>query len=338
MKKNSYDVYGIGNAMVDIEYEVNDEFLQQLAIQKGIMTLIDEAQKESLTTQLQNRFTLKQHTGGGSAANSMVAISQFGGSTFYSCKVADDEVGDFFRSDLERIGVNSNLGSSRAAGITGQCLVMITPDAERTMHTHLGISGGLSASELDPEALRSSQYLYLEGYLASSESAREAVLAAKEIARKAGVKVSLTLSDPAMVSGFRDVFEQFSKDGMDLIFCNEEEALMWSNSTSLNAAAEVLKRSAHTFVITLGAEGALVYDGVDCNTIKSYSTTAIDSNGAGDMFAGAFLFGLTHGYSYRDAAGLANRSAAQLVSQFGARLQRSVQQELLTATTPAALI
>jgi len=327
----SYDVYGIGNAMVDTEYEVSDEFLQQLSIQKGIMSLIDESRKTSLTGELDKRFTLKQNTGGGSAANTMASVCQFGGTAFYSCKVADDAVGDFFQSDLERIGVNSNLNSTREVGITGQCLVMITPDAERTMNTFLGISGNLSTNELNPEALGSSQYLYLEGYLASSESGRAAALEAKEIARKAGVKVSLTLSDPAMVSGFRHVFEEFTKDGIDLIFCNEEEALIWSNSGSLDAAAEELKKCANSFVITLGAEGALVYDGSDYSKIDGHPAAAIDSNGAGDMFAGAFLYGLTHGYSCAFAADLANRSAARLVSQFGARLSRDVQQELLQA-------
>lgn len=330
---NNYDVYGVGNALVDTEYEVNDEFLQQLSIPKGIMSLIDHDRKTTLISELDKRFTLKQQTGGGSAANTMVAICQFGGTSFYSCRVADDEVGDFFRSDLDRIGVHCNLGSKRHAGNTGQCLVMITPDAERSMNTYLGISGNLATTDLTPEAIRSSNYLYLEGYLASSESAREVALAAKEIARKAGVKVSLTLSDPAMVSAFRDVFEQFSLGGIDLIFCNREEALIWGQTDSLDAATQELKKIARTFVITLGAEGALVYDGHDCSRIASYPATAIDSNGAGDMFAGAFLYGLTHGYSYSSAAQLANRSAAHLVSQFGARLHQHEQQELIQPAT-----
>jgi|TARA_B100000315_G_scaffold137571_1_gene126651 fructokinase len=328
---NDYNVYGVGNAMVDTEYEVNDEFLQRLSVSKGIMSLIDDDRKAALISELDNQFTLKNRTGGGSAANTMVAVCQFGGTAFYSCRVGDDDVGDFFRSDLDRIGVHSNLGSKRNAGITGQCLVMITPDAERSMNTCLGISGDLASTDLLPDAIRSSDYLYLEGYLASSETAREVALEAREIARKAGVKVSLTLSDPAMVSGFRDVFEQFTAGGVDLIFCNREEALIWSNRDSLDAATEELKKSARTFVITLGAEGALVYDGHDCCTIESYPITAIDSNGAGDMFAGAFLYGLTHGHSYANAADLANRSAAHLVSQFGARLQREEQQQLMQA-------
>ena len=326
---NKYDVYGLGNALVDAEYEVNDEFLQQLSIPKGVMSLIDDDRRAALSSELDTRFTIKQRTGGGSAANTMVAMCQFGGTAFYSCRVGDDDVGDFFRSDLERIGVHSNLGAKRNGGVTGQCLVMITPDAERSMNTCLGTSGDLESNVLVPEAIRSSDYLYLEGYLASSESAREVALEAKEIARNAGVKVSLTLSDPAMVSGFRDVFEQFTAGGIDLVFCNREEALIWANRDSLNAAMQELKKSAQAFVITLGADGALVYDGHDCSRIESYPTTAIDSNGAGDMFAGAFLYGLTHGYSYASAADLANRCAAYLVSQFGARLPLDVQQQLL---------
>ena len=319
--KQRYDVYGIGNAMVDTEYEVDDGFLAELDIAKGMMTLIDYPRKQELSRKLDRSQIASKNTGGGSAANTIVALSQLGGDTFYSCKVSDDEIGDFYLQDLIDNGVDTNLVGLREDGITGRCIVMVTPDAERTMNTFLGATSNLSGAELVPDAIRKSSWLYLEGYLASQSSSTEAVLEAQRIARESGVKISLTLSDPSMVENFREVFAEFGSHGIDLLFCNREEALMWADTSSMDVAVERLRKETETFVITLGAEGALVYDGNDLNQVDAYPATAIDTNGAGDMFAGAFLYGITHGYSYQLAADLGNRASAKLVARFGARME-----------------
>jgi sugar/nucleoside kinase (ribokinase family) len=325
----NYHVYGLGNALVDTEYEVDDNFLTDFSIDKGLMTLIDEQTKLEITHHLDRRYSAKKHTGGGSAANTMVALAQFGGSAFYSCKVADDEIGSFYMHDLHKVGVVTNLGSQKHDGITGQCLVMITPDAERTMTTFLGITQDLSVAELDAESLASSDYLYIEGYLVSSNTGKKAAIEARRIAREAGVKVSITLSDPAMVDNFKDGFLEIFDGQVDLLFCNREEALMWTAARDIQEAAEILTKDAAKFAITLGGEGSLIYDGQEFSMIAPQPTQAIDTNGAGDMFAGAFLYGITHGYSFVDAAQLANKSAASLISKFGARLNPESQRSII---------
>ncbi len=318
MKK--YDVYGIGNALVDMEFLVEDEFLVSHNIDRGHMTLVDEDRQNTLMNAIDKDKTKMQS--GGSAANSIIAVSQFGGKTFYSCKVANDDLGDFYMNDLKQAGVDSNLhDGDRSDGITGKCLVMVSPDAERTMNTFLGITESYSPAEIDETALKNSTYLYIEGYLVSSESGHRAMLEAKKIARENGVKTSLTFSDPNMIQFFRDNMDSVVGDGMDLIFCNEEEAKAFTGKDSLIEAREDLKNYASTFAITLGKKGATIFDGDTFIDIESYPVKAIDSNGAGDMFAGAFLYGLTHGHSYGHAGKIASLASSKVVSQYGPRLE-----------------
>ncbi len=324
-----YHVYGVGNALVDTEYEIDDSFLDDFSIDKGMMTLIDEQTLREMSTHLNRRFTAKKQTGGGSAANTIVSLAQFGGKTFYSCKVADDHIGDFYMKDLHRLGVVTNLGSQKHEGVTGQCLVMITPDAERTMTTYLGITQDLSQRELDEEKIRASEYLYIEGYLVSSDTGKQAAIKARQIAEAAGVKVSVTLSDPAMAEHFKPAFHEIIGDKVDLLFCNRDEALIFTGASSIEAAAEAMQGHTRGFAITLGSEGSLIYDGEQLFKAPPHPTRAIDTNGAGDMFAGAFLFGITHGYSFHQAADLANKSAARLVAHFGARMDQATQKNLL---------
>ncbi|MEZ5508000.1 MAG: adenosine kinase [Gammaproteobacteria bacterium] len=322
-----YDVYAIGNALVDMEFAIDDEFLTRLSIDKGVMTLVDEAQQQKLYE------ALAGHTGkmasGGSAANTIIAVSHFGGKSFYSCKVANDPAGDFYVQDLVRAGVDTNLHSERDPGTSGRCIVMITPDAERTMHTFLGISEKVSEAELHEDAIKASKYVYLEGYLVTSPNARAAAIKARKIAEASGVKTALTFSDPNMVTFFREGLKEMLGDGVDLLFCNETEALTWTGMDDIEAAAEDLKSIARSFAITLGSEGALVFDGQDYHRIPATPVKAVDTNGAGDMFAGAFLYGLTHGYGYVRAGALATKAAGRLVTQFGPRLKPDEHKPLL---------
>lgn len=324
-----YDVYGIGNALVDKEFEVTDEFLAHEKLQKGMMTLVDEESQTHLLNRLMERFGLKKRAGGGSAANTMYAISRFGGRAYYSCKVASDEYGEFYVQELGDHNIHTNLSELRDYGTTGKCLVMVSPDAERTMLTCLGISEKLSSTDLDPEAIAASHYVYLEGYLVTSETGRQACIDARKIAEANGVKTSLTLSDPSMVQYFRGGLEDMIGDGVDLLFANDIEAKSWTGKDDINEAIAALGDIARTAVVTLGPEGAAVNDGGNIIRIAPTPVKAIDSNGAGDMFAGAFLYAVTQGHDYATAGSLASAAAAATVSHFGPRLSHEQHQEIL---------
>ena len=314
-----YDVYGIGNALVDIDFEVSQDFLSDHNIKKGLMTLVDEETQTRLIEAIDGKNTEKKS--GGSAANTVMAVSQFGGSAFYSCKVADDEFGQFYLNDLSEAGIATNLdGKTKEQGITGKCLVMITDDADRTMNTFLGITTSLSTSEVSEEAIKDSEYIYLEGYLVASPTAFEAMKLTKRLAEKNGVKTSITLSDPSIVEGFKGLFHEVIGEGVDLLFCNEDEALKFTDSSNINVAREELKKFAKKFVITQGKNGAMIFDGDTFIDIEPYQVNTIDTNGAGDMFAGAFLYGITNGHSYAGSGKLASLASSKIVSQYGPRL------------------
>ena len=311
-----YTVYGIGNALVDMEFEVETQLLQELNIDKGVMTLMDEGQQTAIMQQLQD-FACKKSCGG-SAANTMVAISQFGGKGFYSCKVANDETGNFYLQDLSTCGVDTNVHNGDQ-GITGKCIVLVTPDADRTMGTFLGISGSLSEQELITEALCDSEYLYLEGYLVTSPTGKAAAIKARELAQSKGVKTSLSLSDANMTEFFAPGLLEIIGGGLDFIFANEIEALKMAQTEDLTQAIAHLKTLAKGFAITMGAQGSLIFDGEQLHEVDAVKVKAVDTVGAGDMYAGAFLYGITHGFSYPDAGSLASKAAALVVTEFGPR-------------------
>ena len=315
-----YHIYGIGNALVDIEYEVDVSFLIEHHVDKGMMTLVDEARQIELISALDKHMVKKQS--GGSAANTMIAASQFGGNCFYSCKVADDHWGDFYVDDLITAGVHSNLTMiNRPNGLTGRCLVMVTRDADRTMNTFLGITAEFSKQELVPEALKQSDWLYIEGYLVATNVSQQSMVAARNMADQYQVKTALTFSDPNMVKFFKEGLDEVIGSGIDLLFCNEDEAMTYTQTQKIGDAREALKQVAKTFVITQGKNGAMIFDGDTFVDIEPYAVEAVDTNGAGDMFAGAFLYAITHGHSYAQAGKLASLAASRVVSQFGPRLQ-----------------
>ncbi len=327
-----YHIYGIGNALVDIEYEVEVPFLSDHQVEKGMMTLVDESRQVELIAALDKHMVKKQS--GGSAANTMIAASQFGANCFYSCKVASDDWGDFYVDDLIAAGVNSNLTMiDRPSGHTGRCLVMVTPDADRTMNTYLGITAEFSQQELVPEALKQSDWLYIEGYLVATNVSQQSMVAARRLADQHQVKTALTFSDPNMVKFFKEGLDQVIGSGIDLLFCNEDEAMTYTQTQSIADAREALKQIAKTFIITQGSNGAMIFDGDTFVDIEPYSVEAVDTNGAGDMFAGAFLYAISHGHSYAQAGKLASLASSKVVSQFGPRLQwyqaKEVKQYLL---------
>jgi len=323
---SKYDVYGLGNALVDMEFEISDQFLHDNSIDKGVMTLVDENQQHELIEQLD---AFEGHkASGGSAANTLIAVSSMGGSSYYSCKVADDDLGHFYLDDLKAAGIDCNMDGKHKGGITGKCLVMVTPDAERTMHTFLGVSSELSPYEVSEDAIKNSSFCYLEGYLTTSVTGKAANIEARSLAEKHGIKTALTFSDPFVVEHFRDGFTETIGDGIDLLFCNEAEALSYTRKETVAEAIEVIKSFSKTFAITLGAKGAVVCDGSELIDIDAHPVTAVDSNGAGDLFAGAFMYGLTRGMSFEQAGKLASKASSQIVGQFGPRLKLAQYQAL----------
>lgn len=324
-----YDVYGVGNALVDIVTEVEYDFFQKNEVEKGLMTLVDEKRQQHLMKAIDMKKS--KMSGGGSAGNTVVAINQFGGKSFYSCLVAKDELGKFFLEDLKQNGVDTNLTYDKCPeGHSGRCLVMTSPDAERTMNTFLGVSSFLSPEHLDEMAIRNSSYVYLEGYLVASPKGLEAMKEAKRLAEQSRILTALTFSDPSMVKYFSKQMEEIVGASVDLLFCNEEEAMLFTGTNSVAEAREKLKGIAKKFAITLGANGAMIFDGDTFIQIEPYKVLAVDSNGAGDMFSGAFLYAITNGHSYAEAGKLASLASSRVVSQWGPRLSKEQMTKILS--------
>lgn len=323
-----FDVYGLGNALVDIQYDIDPAWLRKMGIDKGVMTLVDEERQQALIDAIDGA-PLKQSSGG-SAANSMIATTVLGGSAYYACKVGNDDLGTFYLNDLEAAGVACNR-DHRAEGTTGRCLVLITPDADRTMNTFLGITATFGPGQVEERIIADSTYLYIEGYLLSSDSGFEAALQAQKHARARGTHVALTLSDPFIVGAFKERVGRLIEGGIDLLFCNEVEARAWTGVEEIEAACRALSGQVSRFAVTCGADGARVHDGEALSHVPGFQVKAIDTNGAGDAFAGAFLYGLTHGHDAGRAGRLANFAASRVVSRYGPRLEGPIEEEVKRA-------
>lgn len=313
------DLFAIGNALIDQEFKVSDAFLTEQNLQKGTMQLTDGETQAQLFNNLKNTQVYKGQASGGSAANSTVAFSALGGSAFYACRVGNDELGAVYLNGLTEAGIQSSK-KSISDGVTGTCMVLVSPDSERTMHTYLGITAELTDTQIDFEALKTAKWLYIEGYLSTSETARVAVKQARQIARDNGVKIALTLSDPAMVQYAREGLDQLLDDGVDLLVCNEQEALMYTQTDSIEQALVELKKLSQIVAITLGAQGALICSPQQQFQVKGRQVQAVDTNGAGDAFSGSFIYALNAQQDLQTAAELAILISSQVVAQFGPRL------------------
>ena len=311
------DVYGVGNAIVDVIAEVDDEFLSEVSLEKGHMTLIDNEQMATIENKLSS--APKKIMSGGSAANTIFAVQAFGGSTAYACRLSDDSNGQHFFRDFSESGISIGNLSSAKEGATGQCLVLVTPDAERTMATNLGVSANLTNSCMDQNVLSESKMLYLEGYLATSEKNTGVALQAKEIALEAGAEVALTLSDSSILSPFRNAFESFIGEGVEILFCNEQECLTWSGTDRIDLAITEMRDFAKEIYITLGAKGSIAVSSVGIEEVETDQVVAVDTNGAGDLFAGACLYAKTQKLTAKECALFANRCAGTIVQKYGAR-------------------
>ena len=314
------DVYGVGNAIVDVIAEVDDQFLSELALEKGSMTLVDKIHM----TQLEDKLSSapKKIMSGGSAANTVFAVQAFGGSTAYACKVSNDPNGKHFFRDFSDSGISMSESSIVKQGATAQCLVLVTPDAERTMVTNLGVSANLTNSCIDEKTLSESKTLYLEGYLATSEKNTDVALQAREIAFKAGAEIALTLSDASILGPFRSAFESFIGKGVEILFCNEQECLTWCGTDRIDLAINEMRDFAKEIYITLGAKGSIAVSSVGVEEVATDHVVAVDTNGAGDMYAGACLFARTQKMTAKECALFANKCAGTIVQEYGARLSR----------------
>lgn len=331
----SVDLYVIGNALVDLEYSVDDQFLAQHQLQKGTMQLAEQSTQQQLLADLNQQYHAQEQASGGSAANSTVAFTALGGRAFYACRVGNDAFGKFYLNGLSSANVQTAKSSS-SDGETGTCVVLVTPDSERTMQTYLGITAELSTQQIDFTALNTAKYLYIEGYLATSPTARLAVQHARQLAKdrapeENSIEIAITLSDPAMVQYARAGLDDLIGDGVDILFCNEHEARMYTRTEQLDDTIAELLELSNIVIITRSEQGAiiatrsgkqLIIDAVPCH--------AIDTLGAGDAFAGAFLYGLNQGFSLQQCGDLAAATASKVVSQYGPRLQVSQYQDILT--------
>ncbi|MEM1068278.1 MAG: adenosine kinase [Planctomycetota bacterium] len=310
------DVFGVGNALVDIQAEVEEALLGKLDIEKGIMTLVDEDQQAAVLGGLDGRPL--HRCAGGSAANTIVGIADLGGSAAYVGKVGDDEVGTFFLDEMRKLGITIDV--SPASEPTGTCAVLITDDAQRTMLTHLGATATLTEQDIQESLIEAAKYVYIEGYLLTGPSTKAAAYRAMDLAKKHGTKIALTASDPFLVNMIRDEIWELVTGPVDLFFCNEEEAKSLTGDEDPIICAGKIHEHAENVALTLGDKGSLVMHGGEAFPIEGVAVEPRDTTGAGDMYAGAMLYGITNGMSWRQAGHLASHAAARIVSQMGARL------------------
>jgi sugar/nucleoside kinase (ribokinase family) len=315
-----YDIYSIGNALLDMVYEVDNEILDQLQLKKGTTKLVDEREHVAILQTLKNYAPT--YACGGSAANTAITAQMFGAKVFYTSLVASDTSGNLYYQDMMAKGIQTNLtASSRASGDTGKCIALITPDSQRTMATYLGIAANISAEIVNPQAIAASRYVYIEGYLVAQAGSCQAAAMTRKIAEQHDVKIVLTLSDQNIIALFRAGLDQIIGQGIDILFCNELEALAYTQTANLTQAEAVLKKISKQYLITLGADGALAYNGVISRQFPEYKTEVIDALGAGDTFAGAFLYAYTQGMEFFKAVDFANLAASHVVAKLGPRLE-----------------
>lgn len=321
MEKNIH-ICGIGNAIVDLQFKTTFQTIIDLHLKKGDMKLVDEEEQAKIIKASSKEKPLI--CSGGSAANTIIAFSQFGGKAAYQSLVGDDDHGKFYAKEFEELGINLHTDFLPKIK-TNTCAVLITPDGERTMNTHLGETGIYSKDRLDRDLIAQSEWLYIEGYKLSDPVSTEAIFEAIKIAKENNTKIAFTSSALFIIESQRRNFERISIDS-DLLFFNEEEAMLFTDTYNVKNAYNKLKKNFYRhFVITCGKDGAMYfYDGKDY-TVPSYSLkpNPIDTTGAGDMFAGGFLYGLVAEKDIKLAGVLGSYSAGIIVNQYGARINKN---------------
>lgn len=316
MTTPTLDVVGIGNAIVDVLAQADDAFIVGEKLAKGTMTLIDEARAH----ELYNRMGSGLEASGGSAANTIAGIASLGGKAAYIGKVADDLLGKVFAHDMRATGVRYDTQPLKDGPATARCLILVTPDAQRTMSTFLGASVEFQPGDVDRDLVASAQVTYLEGYLFDRPLAKEAFRQAGAIAHQAGRKVSLTLSDPFCVDRHRADFRDLIRGHVDILFANEAEICSLYETKDFDQAATAVRAEAEMAVLTRSEKGAVVVTGNDRVAVPAAPVPrVVDTTGAGDLFAGGFLYGFTRGKDIAHCAKLGALCAAEIISHFGAR-------------------
>ena len=311
-----FDVVGIGNALVDVISHADDSFIARESLVKGSMTLIDTERAVSLYRALGSAVEMS----GGSAANTMCGVASFGGKAAYIGKVSADDLGAVFGHDLRAVGVAFRPGAPQGETPTGRCIIVVTPDAERTMNTYLGVSSLLCPSDIDEATVAAGVVLYMEGYLYDRDEAKLAFRHAAGISHANGRKVSLTLSDSFCVDRHRDDFRGLVADEVDILFGNEDELMSLYEVDSFDDAVAAVRADCDLAAITRGALGSVVITADEVIEIAAdHVDQVLDTTGAGDLFASGFLFGFTHGLTLRECGRLGSIAAAEVISHVGPR-------------------
>ena len=327
MTDKKFDVFGVGNAIVDIMAQVPDESLSTLELAKGGMTLMETDRQSSVLQHLEGQ-ALKLASGG-SAANTMAAIAQSGGTGVYAGKVAGDTHGEFYKKDIQEVGIEFYVPPASAASLpTGTSVILTTPDAERTMCTHLGISATLTKNDIDADLLSQSKCSYIEGYLWTGDDTRAASIEAFEQSKKHGVRAAFTLSDMFLVDLFADDFRGLIKDYCDIVFCNADEAKKFFGKDDMPQCATEMGQLCDLAFVTDGGNGCYVVEKGNVTLVEGFPVKAVDTVGAGDAFAGGALYGITHGKSPVEAAKWGNFFASRVVEQFGPRIEDDMKSHL----------
>ena len=314
-----YDVLGIGNAIVDVLANVDDEFLVKHDLVKGAMRLVDEVEAHELYEALGPTVEMS----GGSAANTIAGLASFGRRAAFIGKIGADQLGEVFAHDIRSLGVHFDTAPVGDGPATARCLVLVTPDGERTMNTWLGAAVKLGPEDVDEALVRDSAILYLEGYLWDPPHAKEAFVKAAGIARDAGRRVALTLSDSFCVDRHRDSFLELIENQVDILFANEAEIRSLYRVATFDEAMHAVKSHCPLAVLTRSAAGSVVVEGDDVHVIEAFPVKkVIDATGAGDLFAAGFLAGYVEGRPVAECARLGALAAAEIIRQFGARAVR----------------
>ena len=310
------DVVGIGNALVDVIAHFDDTFLGAQELVKGAMTLIDSDRAHGLYAAMGSGVEMS----GGSAANTMTGIASFGGRVGYIGKVADDQLGEVFGHDLRAVGVTFENAPALIGVSTGRCLIVVTPDAQRTMNTYLGVSSLLSPDDVDPDLVARGRVVYLEGYLFDRPQAKEAYCKAAAGAHAAGGRVSLTLSDSFCVDRHRDDFFKLVESAVDILFANEDELMALYQVADFDDALQAVRGHCEIAAITRGKAGSVVVSGDELHIIDAHPVDeVVDTTGAGDLYAAGFLYGFTHRMGLADCGRLGSLAASEVISHVGAR-------------------
>ncbi|MBD2480716.1 adenosine kinase [Planktothrix sp. FACHB-1365] len=324
-----FNVFGVGNALLDILALVEDNFIQTHDLNRGSMTLMDTIKQGKLLQQLESH-PLELRCGG-SAANTMMAIAQSGGTGIYSGKVSADTNGEFYQQDMVAAGIQFEIEpADTTQGPTGTCLVLTTPDAERTMCTNLGVSTTLSVTDINVDHLSQCQYSYIEGYLWDAAQPRKASIETMEQSKRLGVKVAFTFSDMFLVERFGDDFRSVLAEYCDVLFCNADEVRHFCGNEDLEVCARQLGEKVNLVFITNSNKGCLVVENQSLIPVPGFPVKPVDTVGAGDAFAGGVLYGLTNGLTTPQAARWGNYLGSQIVQIHGPRLSESQQDKLAT--------